>query len=67
MATAPPSGISEKAMTIRLCATAWVPLRPKWSRSRWVRNTIMPVRGRIKMQTAASDTIARKNRTSANE
>ena len=29
MAMAPPSGISEKAMMIKLCATACVPLRPR--------------------------------------
>ena len=29
MATAPPSGISEKATMIRLCATACVVLRPR--------------------------------------
>jgi len=67
MATAPASGINPNARMIRLWAVACVTLRPKWSRSRFVRNTARPVRGRISPAQTASDAIARKNRTSTKE
>ncbi len=67
MATAPASGIRPSAMTIRLCATACVALRPTWSRRRSVRNTAKPLRGRISKAQTGSDPSARKNSTSAKE
>ena len=67
MATAPASGIKPNATMIRLWAVACVALRPKWSRSRFVRNTRRPVRGRISAAQVTSDAIARKNRTSMKE
>ena len=67
MATAPASGIKPNAMMIRLCAVAWVALRPKWSRNRLVRSTARPVPGKISAAQVTSEAMARKNSTSTKE
>ena len=67
IATAPPSGIRLKAMTMQLCAIVWVTLRAAWSFNRRVQNTFSPARGKISAAINPSEPSARKNSTSSNE
>ncbi len=64
IATALASGIRLKASTISVCEVPCEALRRRWARSRFVRKTASPVRGRMMSAQTASETTVRTNMNS---